>query len=134
MKKEIAIVIVTVVLLFGGCLFIKNFLDNMRTPLKQDVILDYKTINVSNISVNDNQVVIIGELNILEKKYLEMYIISKVDLEKKKDTIYVNIYGGYGSDEEQKKFTIDEQFDGEEIKKVILKGSSKKSDYIVWTN
>lgn len=136
MKKRLIIIIsIVMVLLVSGIVFfncVKIDYDNLiRIPVKGNVILDRNDLTITEFNVNGNSVFIQGELNLTEHSYLQTYIIQTVDVEKKKDVLYITVCGGYGVGEDEKKFTIDEQFDGEEIKKIVLKGRRFRSD-VIW--
>lgn len=134
MKRKLIIISVVIALIVSGVVFfncVKIDYDNLiRMPVKRNVILDYNDLVIKELNVNSNNVIIKGELNAADLS-LEVYTISTVDVEKKKDVLYITVCGGYGVGEDEKKFTIDEQFDGEEIKKIVLKGRRFRSD-VIW--
>ena len=128
----LTITITVILLIFLGILcFIKADDNLIRIPVKRNVILDYNDIVFTDINVNNNYVSINGVLNTQEDQSLEQYTIENVETKKEKETLYITITGGYGTGEEFQKFVIDEHFDGEEIKKIILKGR-RLSSKVVW--
>lgn len=131
-KKYIIISIVTGFIILGMFFLTKIDFDNLiRMPVMRNVIFYNNDINIKLININGNYVYIKGELNTEENNYLEVYTIENVDVQKVKDKLYITVTGGYGTGEEYKKFSIDEQFDGEEINKVILKGK-RMSSKVIW--
>lgn len=131
-KKYIFTSIIAIFIVAGGFFCVEvGFNDLIRMPVKRNVILDYKTINITNINIDNNYVYIEGELNIIDNEYLDVYTIEKVDFKKKKNVLYFMITGGYGVGKENQKFVIDKQFDGEEIKKIVCKGR-KMSSKVIW--
>lgn len=134
MKRKWLAIIGIVILLFGGSLAITRIdFDNLiRTPVKGNVIFDCKDLNITDINAMDARVSVTGELNDKEYDYLKVYIIGNTEAEKKKDKLYITVTGGYGTGEELKKFCVEEQFDGEEINKIILKGKGFSSK-VIWS-
>lgn len=131
MKKAfiaILIAVVCVALLFGG---VHIWLSNLRILLECNVILANDAITISEVAVNENNVYITGELNVLEHDYLDAYIIGNTEAKKSKNTIYIRVLGGYGTGEENKRFTIDERYEGEEITRIILKGRGMEKR-VIW--
>lgn len=87
----------------------------------------YDNIKFSNIDVNKNYVSIKGEIT-----YKPDIVQDQVKTEKVKDILYISVYSGYGASEELKKFTLEKQFEGEEIKQIILRCNNKKDDVVIW--
>lgn len=129
MKKIIKLLIVVIALLSIICFiyFKGDLFDNKRTYERANALLDYSNINISDVSVEENHVVINGILN------REGYIITDYDFEKKGDILYISVYGGYGVSQELKIFNFDHHFDGEKINTVIMKGNKKKTK-VIWQN
>lgn len=138
MKKKIYVIIglgvllAVVIVTFFNYAKAKGFLiDLVRMPVKGNVIMNCTTINVVNVNVNDNYVDIEAELD-SQNESMKAYIITNVEVKKKKEILYIRVYGGYGVGEEFKKFTVNQQFDGEEIKKIVLEGKRGNSE-VIWS-
>ena len=132
-RKWIAIIGIGILLFGGSWAFTRIDFDNLiRMPVKGNVIFNYEDLNITDINVMDSRVSVTGELNDKEYDYLKAYIIGNTEAEKKKDKLYITVTGGYGTGEELKKFCAEEQFDGEEINKIILKEKGFSSK-IIWS-
>lgn len=129
-KRTILLIIIVILLIFLGILCFIKADDLIRMPVKRNMIMNPESIIITNIVINNNSVNIEGKLD-LNNEALKVYTIEKVETKKVRHTLYITIIGGYGTGEEFQKFVIDEHFDGEEIKKIILKGR-RLSSKVVW--